>query len=71
MRGVEDYCWTQKVEILDRIQHAQKSVVNFAKRKLGMDVTEPNEPQKVKNCVRQTILNTGNNVSGVHQLINL
>lgn len=47
VKGVEDYCWSRNVEVIERIQQAEKKVVNFAKRKLGMDVIEPNEPQKV------------------------
>ncbi|XP_074025652.1 uncharacterized protein [Leptinotarsa decemlineata] len=46
VRGVEDYCWSKEVEVGERIQRVEKKVVNFAKRKLGMDVDEPSEPQK-------------------------
>uniref|UniRef100_A0A6P7GM48 Uncharacterized protein LOC114339814 n=1 Tax=Diabrotica virgifera virgifera TaxID=50390 RepID=A0A6P7GM48_DIAVI len=44
--GAEDVCWSRKVEMLDRIQYTQKRIMNFAKKKLGMDV-EKEEPQKV------------------------
>lgn len=47
VRGVEDYCWSKNVEVVDRLQYAEKKVMNFAKKKLGMDVDEPSEPQKV------------------------
>lgn len=32
--------------MLDRISHAQKKIVNFAKKTIGMDVEETEEPQK-------------------------
>ncbi|KAG5900644.1 hypothetical protein JTB14_005918 [Gonioctena quinquepunctata] len=55
VRGVEDHCWSKEVDVGERIQHAEKKVVNFAKRKLGMDTDAPNEPQKCQYyyCVFQ------------------
>ncbi|CAG9853585.1 unnamed protein product [Phyllotreta striolata] len=46
VRGVEDYCWSTRVEMSERIHEVEKKVVNFARKKLGMDVDEPGEPQK-------------------------
>ncbi|KAJ8938332.1 hypothetical protein NQ318_007045 [Aromia moschata] len=46
IRGVEDYCWTKKVEVVERLSYTGKSVLNFAKKKLGMEVEPDNEPQK-------------------------
>ncbi|XP_072376162.1 uncharacterized protein [Diabrotica undecimpunctata] len=43
--GAEDVCWSRKVEIIDRLQYTQKRIMNFAKKKLGMDV-DKEEPQK-------------------------
>lgn len=47
VRGVEDYCWTKNVEVLDRLQYTGKSFLNFAKEKLGMEVEKDDKPQKV------------------------
>ncbi|KAF7267202.1 uncharacterized protein LOC143198818 [Rhynchophorus ferrugineus] len=46
MTEAEDGCWTKKVEIIDRIQYSTKSVLNFARKKLGFSVEEQNTPQK-------------------------
>ena len=47
MVGAEDICWGRKVELTERIQYTTKSVLNFAKKKLGLEVDENNHPQKV------------------------
>lgn len=49
MTEAEDGCWTKKVEIIDRIQYSTKSVLNFARKKLGLNVEEQNTPQKVRH----------------------
>ncbi|CAH1105214.1 unnamed protein product [Psylliodes chrysocephalus] len=46
VRGVEDYCWSTRVEMSERIHEVEKKVVTFARKKLGMDVDEPSDPQK-------------------------
>ncbi|XP_030759902.1 uncharacterized protein LOC115885215 [Sitophilus oryzae] len=46
LTGAEDYCWGKTVEILDRLQYSTKSVLNFAKKKLGIGVEEQYTPQK-------------------------
>ncbi|XP_060520929.1 uncharacterized protein LOC132698727 [Cylas formicarius] len=51
--AAEDVCWSSKVEIVERIQHTTKTVLNFAKKKLGLDVDE--KPQKCEyyQCIFQ------------------
>ncbi|XP_019866495.1 uncharacterized protein LOC109595555 [Aethina tumida] len=46
LKSKEEYCWKAEVELVERIQQTSKSVLNFAKKKLGMEVEEQNEPQK-------------------------
>ncbi|KAJ8977882.1 hypothetical protein NQ317_016152, partial [Molorchus minor] len=57
VRGVEDYCWTKKVEVRERIQYTGKSVLNFAKKTLGMDIETDEEPQKCDyyTCIFQEL----------------
>ncbi|CAH0546189.1 unnamed protein product [Brassicogethes aeneus] len=42
----EELCWKSEVELVERIQQTSKSVLNFAKKKLGMETEETNEEQK-------------------------
>ncbi|XP_066147962.1 uncharacterized protein [Euwallacea fornicatus] len=44
--GAEDVCWGSTVKVVDRIQYTTKSVLNFAKEKLGLDKDEPFNPQQ-------------------------
>ncbi|XP_066256225.1 uncharacterized protein [Euwallacea similis] len=44
--GAEDVCWGSTVKVVDRIQYTTKSVLNFAKEKLGFDTDEPFNPQQ-------------------------
>ncbi|XP_048525178.1 uncharacterized protein LOC109536177 isoform X2 [Dendroctonus ponderosae] len=46
MMAAEDICWSNKVKIVDRIQYTTKSVLNFAKEKLGLVKDEPFHPQQ-------------------------
>ncbi|XP_057665298.1 uncharacterized protein LOC130899396 [Diorhabda carinulata] len=46
IRGVEDYCWSTKVEMREKIHEIEVKAANFARKKLGMDVNEPKVPQK-------------------------
>ncbi|XP_018577881.1 uncharacterized protein LOC108916157 isoform X2 [Anoplophora glabripennis] len=57
VRGVEDSCWTKNVEVIDRLQYTGKSILNFAKKKLGMEVEAGDEPQKCDyyNCIFQEL----------------
>lgn len=45
--GAEEVCWSSKVKLGDRIQYTTKSVLNFAKEKLGLSTDEPFYPQEV------------------------
>ncbi|CAG9856111.1 unnamed protein product [Phyllotreta striolata] len=44
--GAEDVCWTSKVQVIERISHTQKKVLNFAKKSLGLETEEIEPPQK-------------------------
>ncbi|KAJ8919744.1 hypothetical protein NQ315_006273, partial [Exocentrus adspersus] len=57
VRGVEDYCWTRNVEVVDRLEHTGKHILNFAKKTLGMEVETDNEPQKCDyyHCIFQEL----------------
>ncbi|KAL1518237.1 hypothetical protein ABEB36_001890 [Hypothenemus hampei] len=44
--GAEEVCWSATVKISDRIQYTTKSVLNFAKEKLGLGSEEPFHPQQ-------------------------
>ncbi|XP_050312129.1 uncharacterized protein LOC126747493 [Anthonomus grandis grandis] len=44
--GAEDLCWSSKVKIVDRVQYTAKSVLNFAKEKLGLGSEEQFNPQQ-------------------------
>ncbi|CAG9763121.1 unnamed protein product [Ceutorhynchus assimilis] len=45
MLAAEDVCWTREVKIATRIQYTTKSVLNFAKEKLGLETESQDEPQ--------------------------
>lgn len=47
LMGAEEVCWSSKVKLGDRIQYTTKSVLNFAKEKLGLSTDEPYYPQEV------------------------
>lgn len=48
LMGAEEVCWSSKVKLGDRIQYTTKSVLNFAKEKLGLSTDEPYYPQEVR-----------------------
>ncbi|CAH1366439.1 uncharacterized protein [Tenebrio molitor] len=47
----EEYCWTEEVEVVDRIVQRSKNVLNFAKKKLGIIIEEENSNQKCEYYV--------------------
>ncbi|KAJ3662323.1 hypothetical protein Zmor_006678 [Zophobas morio] len=42
----EEYCWTEEIEVVDRIVQRSKNVLNFAKKKLGIATEDENDEKK-------------------------
>lgn len=43
------------MEVIDRLQYTGKSILNFAKKKLGMEVETGDEPQRVGDIPKKLI----------------